>query len=243
MKTVIISALVLFAAAGMTATGAEAALVTFSGGDAGANSTDPRPVSDATAANFDAAAAALGPVQLITFESAPVGTYSSLAVAPGVTLTGTDYTGNAAGQSILNSPYGSPDNLFGYNTTPGGQNFAFVNGGFITFSFATPIQAFGAYISGVQLDNETLMFSDGTSQSVTFPNLGGGVDFVGFTDAGKLISSVVVNSTSAASSLGDFISVDDVRYVSAAVSVPEPLSLALLVTGLSGLGLTRRRSR
>jgi hypothetical protein len=226
------------------AASANATPITFSGGDAGANDTDPRPVSNATAASFDAAAALLGTEHLITFESSPVGTYSSLVVAPGVTLTGTDFTGNSSGQSILNAPFGSPDSLFGYNTTAAGANYAFVNGNFITFSFATPIDAFGAYLSGVQLNGETVMFNDGSSQSVAIPNLGSGVEFVGFTDSGHLISSIEINTASTSSPLGDFVGVDDVRYVNAGQStapVPEPTSLLLLGTGIAGLVARRRR--
>jgi hypothetical protein len=63
---------------------ASAAPLIFTGSDPGTNSTDPRPISDAAAAAFDTAAASLGPLSLITFESAPVGTFGSLQVAPGV---------------------------------------------------------------------------------------------------------------------------------------------------------------
>ena len=242
-KFAAVSALALVGSVGLAATSATAAVVTFQGGDAGANSTDPRPNSNATASTFDTAASLLGAENLITFESAPVGTYSSLVVAPGVTLTGTDFTGNSAGQSILNSPFGNPDSLFGYNTTSGGQNFAFINGGFITFSFATPIQAFGAYLSGLQLDNETITFNDGTSQSITIDNLGSGVQFAGFTDAGKLISSVEINTASSADPAGDYVGVDDVRYVNAGSSaVPELATWAMMLLGFAGLGFVGYRT-
>jgi hypothetical protein len=224
---------------------ARAAIVTFSGGDAGANSIDPRPVSDATAASFDTAAAVLGAENLITFESAPVGTYTSLAVAPGVNLTGTDFNGNSSGQSIRNTPDGVPDSLFGYNTTSGGTNFAFVNGGFITFSFATPIHAFGAYVSGVQVGDATMTFDDGSSQTVVIPSLGGGVQFEGFTDAGKLISSVEINTTSAELPEGDFIGVDDVRFVASGSTptVPESSTWIMILVGFAGLGYAAHARR
>jgi len=231
----------VYATAGTT----RASIVTFIGSDNGANSTDPRPNSDAAAAAFDAAAGALGSAGLITFESAPLGTYSSLMVAPGVTLTGTDFTGNSSGQSILDAPFGSPDRLYGYNTTPGGSRFAFVNGGFIDFTFGTPIQAFGAYLSGIQLANETITFDDGTTQTITIPFLpDGGIAFVGFTDPGSSIVSVRIDTRTADFPLGDFIAVDDVRYVATTAVVPEPsTSIAFGLAGLLGLAAPYRRRK
>src|SRR4051794_173351 len=79
---------------------ANASIVVYSGLDVGANSTDPRPNSNAAASSFSAA---VGSSTLITFESSPVGTFSSLVVSPGVTLTGNDYV-NSNTQSIRNSP-------------------------------------------------------------------------------------------------------------------------------------------
>jgi hypothetical protein len=233
----------LITAAGLISQPAHAALVTFSGTDAGANSTDPRPNANAAAANFSTAASGLGINNLINFESAPTGNFTNLTVAPGVTLTGIDFTGNAGGQSILSSPIGSPDRLNGYNTTAGGANFAFVNGGSITFTFANAINAFGAFLSGVQLANETIKFVDGTTESIAIPNPGssGGVDFVGFTDEGSLIASITIDSTSPASPLGDFIAIDDIQYVTATNAVPEPATLLSFGMGLIALGSLRRR--
>ncbi len=218
-----------FFAFSLLATLSNASLVIYSGADI-ANSTDPRPNSNAAALAYDTAAAGFGTVNLITFESAPVGAYSSLALGGGVTLTGIDFGSN--NQEIRNSPISSPDGLFGFNTTAGGTNFASMNGGTMTFTFATPVQSFGAYFSGVQLSVETVTFNDGVAQSLNLLNLGSGVQFFGFTDAGQSISSVTIHV------LGDIIGVDDVRHVQAS-PVPEPASLAVL--GLGALALIRRR--
>ncbi|HEV3137612.1 MAG TPA: PEP-CTERM sorting domain-containing protein [Pirellulales bacterium] len=211
-----------------------AGVVSYTGSDV-ANSTDPRPNSNAAAASFLTAANALGPTSLITFESAPLGSFHNYAVAPGVTMNGTDGV-TSADQTIVNSPYSTPDGIYGYNTTPSGSNFVQLLGGNLVFSFSPSIQSFGAYFTGVQTSAETITFSDGSSQSVSIPEPGtsssGGISFVGFTDAGNQIASVTINA------LGDIIGVDDVRFGFVA-STPEPGTLTLLGLGLLAIGGSR----
>jgi|SwirhisoilCB3_FD_contig_31_3185782_length_798_multi_3_in_0_out_0_1 hypothetical protein len=214
---------------------AHAALITFAGSDAGANSTDPRPNSTTAAASFDAAAGALGGISLINFESAPLGSFSSLTLAPGVTASGSD-------TSIRDTPVGSPDNLYGYNTTSGGANFESLFGGTADFAFTTPIDAFGAYFAGLQgslVGQEIITFSDGSTQTINLPNLSGGIAFVGFIDSGKSITGIHINV------LNDIVSVDDVRYGPSGPSpVPEPSSLLLLAGGMIAFaGRFRQRAR
>jgi hypothetical protein len=206
--------------------------VIFTGADLGVLPSSPSgPNSTAAATSFDTAAALLGNVSIITFENAPVGSFSSLMVAPGVTISGIDRDLND--QSINDTFDASFPALDGYNTTPGGANFAEMQGGSLTFTFATPVQFFGAFLSGVQnFVQDTITFSDGSSQTIDVPEAGtsssiGELVFVGFTDAGKSISSVTVN---AGTNGFDDIGVDDVRYQSAASSVPEPGSVVLLLT-------------
>jgi hypothetical protein len=217
----------------LCATPLEGALVVYSGYDI-ANSTDPRPNSDATAAAFDLAAGALGPVALIDFESAPVGVFNNLAVAPGVVMDGIDISFND--QEIRNTPYGLPDGLFGYNTTVSGTNFVGMIAGDLTFTFSTPVQSFGAYISGTQLAYNTIVFNDGSSQTIPVPlpsDTVGGITFVGFTDSGQSIAAVTI------SSIGDLLGVDDVRFG----LVPEPSTSALAFVALASLIIVRRRRR
>jgi PEP-CTERM motif len=218
--------------------------VVFTGADLGVLPSSPSgPKSTAAATSFDAAAALLGNVSTITFESAPVGSFTSLMVAPGVTISGVARSGGE--QSINDTFDASFPSLDGYNTTAGGSNFAEMEGGSLTFTFATPIQFFGAFLSGVQdFVQDTMTFSDGSSQTIDVPEAGtssnvGELVFVGFTDAGKTISSVTVN---AGTNGFDAIGVDDVRYQSAASSVPEPGSVVLLLTVcLLALALRVRR--
>jgi hypothetical protein len=113
-------------------------------------------------------------------------------------------------------------------------------GGNLVFSFATPIQFFGAYFSGIQtfFFDDTVTFSDGTSETLTIPGTGtsgsvGALSFVGFTDVGASITSVTINAGIPGDPGAGFddIGVDDVRFQRTAAAVPEPSSVALLVTG------------
>jgi hypothetical protein len=225
---------------GLAASSAQGALTLYIGTDPGAGSADARPNSDAAAAAFDSAAAGIGAVQLINFEAAPLGTFTSFLVAPGVTLSGDGEGG--VDPEIRNTPSGTPDELFGYNTTAAGANFVDLFGGFIDFAFTDPIHAFGAYISGLQLTTATVTYDDGSTQTIEIPDdfntSGGGIAFVGFTDPGNSIVSVRINTP------GDITGVDDVRYVyTEATVVPEMSTILTAASGLLPLVVFLRRRR
>ena len=206
---------------------AEASIVTYVGNDNGANPGDPRPNSNAAAASFNTAASAVGSLSsTITFETATLGTFTTLNAGQGVTVNSVN---NSEGVENGTS------RITGYNTTAGGSKYLGVaatgNPGGYVFNFAAPIAAFGAYFTGVGTSNGTVSigFSDGTSQSITVAgNANGGVEFLGFTDAGKLISSV---STEIRGGTGDIFGVDDVRFASVN-AVPEPSTVALAMSTL-----------
>ncbi|MGP8271493.1 MAG: hypothetical protein ACLQLH_15610 [Terracidiphilus sp.] len=219
-----------------------AAPITYSGYDLNAGPGGPFTNSNAAYSSF---AAAAGSLNTITFESSPVGSFSSLTAAPGVTVTGADASGNNL--YVNNTPnYAGDPSLDGFNTTPGGANYIEDLAGYATFSFATPIDAFGAYLSGVQLYfyQDKITFSDGTSETINVPGVTdgtGSVDFVGFTDPGKSISSVTI--TSGAGGYGDYIGIDDVSYNLPGTVTPEPSTEVLMLTGCLALGLLMWKRR
>jgi hypothetical protein len=246
------SAVALLSVLTFSAVSASAFPVTYVGEDIMATTTSAHPNASAAASSFNTAASAIGTLSTIDFESAPLGSFTNLLVAPGVSINGSDV--NNAAQTIRNSSnFPAAPTLDGYNTTPGGANFVELQGGTLTFTFTDPTQFFGAYITGIQsavFFADTVTFSDGTSESISIPGAGttgsiGALDFVGFTDAGKSITSVTINAGIPGNPDAgyDDIGVDDVSYQSAATSTvtPEPDSIVLVLTGCLGLAAAVRR--
>ena len=217
-----------------------AGIVVYSATDVGAGPGSPTPNASAAAASFDSSV--MGE-SIITFESSPVGPFTSLVAAPGVTVTGQDAGGNDL--YINDVPnYPSDPALDGFNTTPGGANYLEEMGGSATFTFSTPIQYFGAYFTGVQpgFFTDNISFFDGSSEVVNITNpttFLGGVTFVGFTDAGTSISSVTINTGTPSGA--DYIGIDDVRYGS--MVTPEPATFWMAAGMLLLLGLRARKAR
>jgi hypothetical protein len=124
---------ILAFAAVLPTEGAFAAPIIYSAVDDGATSLGTAPNSVAMAAAFDGAS---GPLSLIDFESGlPVG----VSAGPGFV-----------------TPFSVCGALCGYNTTVAGSSFYLAEGGSHTFSFSTPINAFGAYFTGIQFGGHTL---------------------------------------------------------------------------------------
>jgi hypothetical protein len=220
----ILFATAIAAGLGAAAGPAHAAIVTYIGADNSASSLATMPNSVAAATLFGVA---VPTANTITFES---------ALPVGVSISGGSITNNSGCGSLC-----------GFNTTVGGSNFYLMQiGGIATFTFTTAIDAFGMYITGLQTDyvaQETVTFSDGTSQTINVPTaINGGAAFVGFTDFGKSIVSVSYDAT------GDIVAFDDVRFASVTsvtASVPEPSTWAMMILGFAGVSFLayRRKSK
>lgn len=164
---------------------AEAVLMTFQDKDNGAGAAGAWPNSVDARADWTEAVGTFG---LIDFESLTTGHFTSAPVAPGVTVTLTN-NDSLLGQGITNidAPATGPNAGLGFNTTPEGTQHLQVVPIYqsplnvdVTFTFASPINAFGAYLTGtdstVPGGNFTLDFDDGTSQSISInENTGSGV--------------------------------------------------------------------
>src|ERR1700754_5019799 len=79
--------------AAVSAGSAAASVTAYSGNDYGAGAISPKPNAYGARADYLAAAAALGADQLITFENAAVGAFSSIDLGSAVTLTGVNIFG------------------------------------------------------------------------------------------------------------------------------------------------------
>jgi PEP-CTERM motif/Beta-galactosidase second all-beta domain len=239
--------LLVFAATTMT-TASFSNVITFAGNDPGAQAVDPKPNSSAAAAAFDASAGVLGGLNLVTFESLPLGQFSSMTLAPGVTAT--QVNNDPAAGGIVTEGYATPVGAAtGYNTTPGGARFL----GFVALfdigtarldiSFSNPIQAWGAYAVGLDsgaAGTVNVEFDDGTANSFQLADTSpAGVQFFGFTDANRSIVAVSLVETGISGGSRDIYGVDDMRYV----LVPEPSTFALAGLSIVGLLAIIRRRR
>jgi hypothetical protein len=200
---------------------AVAAITTFNSTDIGVGASQPGENSLAVAAEFDAAAIAVGTTNFINFETVALGIFSSLRVAPEVTATliNNDRGGISSEQTIT----------YGYNTTIGGSQFLQFKPTFgistasLKFDFAEPIQGFGAYITGLgtAAGNLNVIFNDGINQQLVITgNPFGGSQFWGFIDPGTLISNISLSLSGVTSLSRDIFGIDDIRYVSAC-SMPQ----------------------
>lgn len=216
--------------------------VIYYGIDPGAGPANPRPNSDAARASWTTAASSLGSVAIIDFESNANSTLAASAILDSNTTVAR--TGGFTTMGIMDDP-----NIvtWGYNTTSGGNRQLTAApligvGETVTlkFDFATPVQAWGSFFTGVGTVTSALRvnFVGGGFQEFNIAGAAnGGILFWGFTDAGQLISSISVVMENNSNLDSDVFSLDDMGYV----VIPLPHTGGLAVAGLIGLGALRRR--
>jgi hypothetical protein len=254
----VLACLVALGAAGT----AQGATVTFSGSDDGVGfDGTPRPNSEAAKTAFESGAGALGTINLLNLDSLATGFSPVINLGSGVTATFTDARTTHSG--IRTNASGGTRGELGFATS--GPNFlqasmaATATEMNLKFDFATPVQAFGAYFTGLEsnvIGTFTLNFNDGTAQTLSLPEgvttttVDGGapIAFFGFTSAGASITSVTLTEKGALDGafLRDVIGVDDIRFVNAGAPVPIPASVSLGLVGagmIGGMTYLRRRRR
>jgi len=192
--------------------------IVYSGYDAGSTSLAGSPNATAAATAFDLAT---GSLQMIDFES---------ALPSGVGISG-GFVGDASNPSVCFDPA-----LHCYATSP--VNVYRNNGA--TFTFANPIDSFGAYFTGWQLAGQTINigYLNGSTAVLAMQagNASGGTLFFGLTDFGSSISSIeYISGTSSTDAVG----IDDVRFGTA---VPEPATIILMGLGLASIVVMKRKA-
>jgi hypothetical protein len=189
----------------------QAAPIVYTGYDVGGTSLAASPSATAAAAAFDLAT---GPLPVIDFES---------GLPSGVGLSNPHIVAASTCLTVALHCYATSGTMVAVN------NFE------LTFTFATPVDSFGAYFTGWQLSDQTITYMAGSVPVVLNMGAGdfdsGGTRFFGFSDVGASITSVTYNG------LSDFIGIDDLRYGTA---VPEACSIVLLGLGLAMMVGQRR---
>ena len=233
------------------------AQTTYVGQDPGANNRLAIPNSDAAAALFDAAVPG---ASVLTFET---GTATQSNVGNVFTVDTNGATFTLTNQSTNFPPLNSTLQISfnGFNTTAGGNVRLFSSGAnfsalrTVTVAFDAPVDAFGAYITGVGNTNGflTLTYNDGTPRSFDLTTLvgsnTGGGGFFGVSGGGSF-SALAFTLALENSETRDAFSFDDFRFRAAPAPppgggvIPEPGTLALAATGLLPLvGAVVRRRR
>ena len=219
VKSAGIRGLALAVTLGATSSVMTAQVTPYTGWDVGAN----QPGVNSIAARNAFVAATGGSVNM-NFEGAN---------PAGVTVTGGIYrTGGVV--------RGSPCALFGCNTTAGGNSFLdLYEFGATRFDFANPINFFGGFLGGLQINGSSLrVFLSGGTQDIALDvSSSGGTGFYGFSSTQSISRvDVIINS--------DYVGIDDIMYGNSSVSVvPEPSTYALMAAGLAAMALVPRRRR
>lgn len=228
-----------------------AGVVVHLGADPGAGPGQSAPNSATAAAAF--AAEVGGTTSLIDFESAPIGNFSTLNLASGVTatLSGTDTASPPGFTYGVTTDH--PDVRLGYGTTPGGSRFVRVTptlgaaSASLAFHFTTPVDAIGLTITGLGTASGPLYAVFGTGAGEEHAINGsdaGGRLFFGLTGLTAGLTDFTLELRGVGDTSRDVFGVDDVQYHPQviATAVPEPGTWLPALIGVAALAsITVRR--
>jgi PEP-CTERM motif-containing protein len=226
----------------LTATGSQAAIVTFSGQDDGA-AIGTHPNSTTAQASFLAAAGLFGTVHSHNFEDQPVGYSANNTFFNGdgtYTLTGSNLETGISG--INNTNLGT--NLAGFNVV-GASKWLGPSGNVLTFNLTHSTNSFGIFMTGLQQFFGTTLqftFNDGSPETLSLPvDINGGTQYFGFTDTSAFSSLTISHPCN--NNGCDYWGVDGVSFNVSAV--PEPSTWAMMILGFAGVGFMayRRKSK
>jgi PEP-CTERM motif len=187
-------------------------------------------------------AAAASPTALETFDSLATGAVTSLASVGVSSMSGVNYLGSAVGQFVT-SEFALPFPMFVAGTLPSSENFLSNDmspgGGYatgsLTFNFATPMTAVGAYVAdGAPLGGFSIELFDGATSlgNISVGNRTLPDSFVG------IVSTLAFTSAKFyAVNTSDSWGLDNLEVA----AVPEPRTLLLMGLGLALLGAYRLR--
>jgi len=123
------------------ATGASAAITTYSGQDNGSSTAGPAPNSTAAQTAFFAGAG--GPLSTETFEGQALGDPGTLSIAGGANVTWTAPNFGDGFSGVSTTTFG---NVYGYDVTNSGRGkWLGFPGGSATFTFGSGVNAFGMW--------------------------------------------------------------------------------------------------
>lgn len=143
---------------------------------------------------------------------------------------------------------GNTDETNGWNTTPGGDKYLYLQptanvNSTATITFAAPIDEFGLFVTGLGNQDCTVVvsFNDGAAQSFTLEGGQGtgGAEYFGFIDPGAKITTITFDQNNVGSGTNrDRYSIDDIVYQTTPPNVALTKSVSPTTSLVPGTNLT-----
>jgi PEP-CTERM motif-containing protein len=218
-------------------------LTTFTGADNGAAIGSGYTNSNAAQASFLTAAGLLG-----TVDTHGVG-MQTLGAASGTWLNGdgtwaTNIPPSSCSNGLACVSNVTLGNTFGFNVSSADGNGKFLafsgDGQAIDFANTVPTHSFGFFATGLQGNDISISFNDGSAETLTVVgNTNGGPQYFGFTDTAAFNAITLLGPAGS-----DAWGIDQISFNVTGVTspVPEPSTWAMMILGFAGVGfMTYRR--